>query len=208
LCNKYHRHTTVSREAGFVLVVNITIAHQGAAEPVFIGLQSTLALHESRVISDNKDKTMLSSLVLMSLLTLGTILGPLAARSAVGDTVAIVNSGSTNRPGFRILIDRSGVAEFTEISRGRAAQTEKTKPIVLTISRALTDRLYADLEAAAPLASLPVPHCMKSVSFGSTLSIGFGAEHTPDLSCGDGGNPVVASLIRDCNQIAALFQGQ
>lgn len=152
---------------------------------------------------------MVRSLALMSLLPCVMILGSRDATSAPRDTAAIVNSGSTNRPGFRIVVDRSGVAEYTATSRGRAAQQpDKTKPIRLTISRAPTDRFYTDLETATPLALLPVPHCIKSVSFGSALSIEFGAEHTPDLSCGDGGNPVIESLIRDCNEIAALFQGQ
>jgi hypothetical protein len=149
----------------------------------------------------------LRSLALVTLLTFVLVLSPQDAPSAQPDAATIVNSGSTNRPGFRIVVDRSGAAEFRQIPRGRAAQPE-AKPIRLTISRALADRLYADLSAATPLASLPAPHCMKSVSFGSTLSIELGAEHTADLSCGDGGNPVLANLIRDCNEIVALFQGR
>jgi hypothetical protein len=150
---------------------------------------------------------MLKPFAAMILLAFGwTILSERDAASAVRDTVAIVNSGSTNSPGFRIVVARSGVAEFTETSRGRDASPQKTKPVRLTVSRFLTDRLYTDLEDATPLALLPVPHCMKSMSFGTTLAIEFGAEHTPDLSCGSGGNPVVQSLIRDYNEIVALFQ--
>ena len=183
---------------------------------MFTGFQSTLALHELRPRSDNierqyKDNMMLRSLALMSLLTWSIVLSSRDATSAVRDTVTIVNSGSTNRPGFRIVVDRSGVAEFTQISRANstpAAQPDAAKPIGLTISRALTDRLYADLEAATPLASLPAPHCMKSVSFGSTLRIEFAGEQTPDLSCGDAGNPALATLIRDCNEIVALFRAK
>jgi hypothetical protein len=151
---------------------------------------------------------MMRSLAIVSLLAIGLILSPPDAPSAQPDTATIVNSGSTNRPGFRIVVDRSGVAEFTAVPRRRAIQPDAATPIRLTISRVLTDRLYTDLTAASPLASLPASHCMKSVSFGSTLAIEFGGEYTPDLSCGGGGNPVVESLIRDCNEIVALFRNK
>jgi hypothetical protein len=147
-------------------------------------------------------------LAIISLLTFGMIPGPRDARAAENDTAAIVNSGSTNRPGFRIVVDRSGAAEFTPTRRRRALQPDEIRPVKMTIPRALTERFYADLKAATPFASLPATHCMKSVSFGSTLVIGFGGEQTPDLSCGDGGNAVVGNLIRDCNEIVAVFQGQ
>jgi hypothetical protein len=151
---------------------------------------------------------MMRSLAIVSLLVFGLILGPRDSPSAQPDTAAIVNSGSTNRPGFRIVVDRSGVAEFTVAPRRRAIQPEETSPEKITIPRPLTDRLYADLKAASPFASLPASHCMKSVSFGSALNIELGGEQTPDLSCGDGGNAALATLIRDCNEIVALFRSK
>lgn len=144
----------------------------------------------------------------MTLLTFVLIAGTPAARPATGDSATIVNSGSTNLPGFRIVVAPSGIAEFTQIPRGRDAQAAKTKPVRLTVSRMLTDRFFTDLKDASPLGALPEPHCMKSTSFGSRLTIEFGREQTPDLSCGSGGNPEVQSLIRDCNAIVALFQAQ
>ena len=149
---------------------------------------------------------MLRTLAIMILLTFGLILNPGDARSANVDSAAIINSGSTNRPGFRIVVARSGVAEYTATPPRRTPQPQESEPITLAISRTLTDRLYSDLKAASPLASLPIPHCVKSVSFGSRLTIGFGAEQSPDLSCGSGGNSAMESLIRDCNEIVALFQ--
>lgn len=128
------------------------------------------------------------------------------APSATNDAAAIVDSGSTNRPGFRIVIDRSGVAEFTSMPRRLAGLSDKSGPARITVPRALTERFYADLKAASPLSSLPAVHCMKSVSFGSTLTVRMGGEQTPDLSCGDGGSAVMGSLIHDVDEIVALFR--
>jgi hypothetical protein len=49
---------------------------------------------------------------------------------------------------------------------------------------------------------------MKSASFGSALTVVFGSEQTPDLSCGDGGNAAMRNLIRDVNEIVALFHNE
>jgi hypothetical protein len=72
------------------------------------------------------------------------------------------------------------------------------------VPRVLAERFYDDLKGASPLISMAGIHCMKIVSFGSALTIGFGGE--PDLSCGDGGNTIMGNLIRDVNEIVALFR--
>ena len=122
------------------------------------------------------------------------------------DAAVIVNSGSTNRAGFRIAVDRSGAAEYTPAPRRRPGpQPVATEPVQKTVPRDLADRLYNDLKAASPLTALPAPHCMKSVSFGSTLIIELDGEQTPDLSCPDNGASALSHLIRDCDEIIALF---
>lgn len=112
------------------------------------------------------------------------------------DNATIIDSGSTNRAGFRISVGQSGVAEMTPAHRN------------ITLSAAVVQRFYTDLEAARPLASLPEVHCMKSASFGSALTVAFGNDQTPDLSCGDGGNAAMRNLIRDVNEIVALFYNE
>jgi hypothetical protein len=124
----------------------------------------------------------------------------------VGDSATIINSGSTNRPGFRIVVDRSGVAEFTSTPRRSGAQSARSASTRQALPRALVEAFYADLQAAKRLDSLPAVHCAKSVSFGSILTVAFGQDQTPDLSCGDGGNAVMRDLIRDTRQIVALIQ--
>jgi hypothetical protein len=124
---------------------------------------------------------------------------------AKAENATIVDSGSTNRAGVRIEVGRSGVAEMTSARRNVDPPGEQTKPLQRTLSSAVVQRFYADLEAARPLGSLPEVHCMKSASFGSVLTVVLGNEQTPDLSCGDGGNAAMRNLIRDVNEIVALF---
>lgn len=143
---------------------------------------------------------------IIGLMAMGILPLP-GASEADSELVMIVNSGSTNRAGFRIVVDRSGNAEFTATPRRLGPQQEQAAPIRKTVARALIDRFYADLTTAKPFSSLPAAHCMKSASFGSVLRVDFGGEQTPDLSCGDGGNPVLHNLIRDTNEIVGLFHG-
>jgi hypothetical protein len=120
----------------------------------------------------------------------------------------IVDSGSTNRAGFRIEVGQSGVAEMTPAGRHAGPSSEQAKPLQRALSSAVVQRFYTDLEAAKPLGSLPGVHCMKSASFGSALTVVLGNEQTPDLSCGDGGNAAMRNLIRDVNEIVALFHNK
>lgn len=128
------------------------------------------------------------------------------AIAAETEAVAIVDSGSTNRAGFRISLDAAGAAEMTLVPRGRAAVSENALPVRRAIPQALAERLRADLAEARPLAGLPAARCMKSASFGSSLSVEAGNERTPDLNCGDGGNAELRKLIRDVREIVALFR--
>jgi hypothetical protein len=120
---------------------------------------------------------------------------------------AIVDSGSTNTNRFRILVDRSGKTQFVTVPHGRPIQpAEPPETAMGTIPAALASRLYADLDAAWPISSLPAPHCAKSASFGTTLTIEFDSQQTPDLNCGDGKNPKLRALIEDAKQIVSASQ--
>jgi hypothetical protein len=131
---------------------------------------------------------------------------PLAAFSPAADSAVIVNSGSTNSAGFRIRVEHSGSAEYTETSP--RPNSQPVTPARRIVPDALVQRLYSDLEAAQPLASLPRPRCMKSASFGTRLTIELGGPETPDLTCGDGDSPKLRALIRDANEIVALFHAK
>jgi hypothetical protein len=124
----------------------------------------------------------------------------------------IVDSGSTNRAGFRIVVQRSGSAELTLAPR-RAGADEPGKgpaklpqPTVRIVPRNEVKRLFADLDAARPFASLPEARCIRSVSFGSTRTVEYGGEPSPDLSCGPEGSDALRDLIRDVDAIIDRFQ--
>jgi len=108
---------------------------------------------------------MLRSLAIFSLITVGISRGQ-EAPPPEPDAVTIIDSGSTNRPGFRIVVDRSGNAELTSTPRRSRLPQEQSKPIRKMLPLAVVERFHADLDAAEPLASLPAVHCAKSASFG------------------------------------------
>jgi hypothetical protein len=85
----------------------------------------------------------------------------------------IVNGGSTNFAGFKIAVSRDGAAVYqtaSGIARGRVAP-------------ATAQWLFAHLAADRPLDKLPPGECMKSVSFGSSTTIAWNGETTPDVTC-------------------------
>ena len=132
---------------------------------------------------------------------IGVVLAAIVLQAAA-DTAVIVNSGSTNRAGFRIEVERSGQAEYTSMPRrGQAAEQVRRK-----VPDALIQRFYADLEAAEPLSALPAEHCAKSVSFGATTTVELGSERTPDISCPNARNPNTKALMRDVDEIVELFR--
>ena len=122
---------------------------------------------------------------------------------------AIVDSGSTNGNGFRILVERSGRTQLAVVPRNAGSQPAEVPVTTFgTIPAALAQRLYSDLDAARPISSLPLQHCPKSASFGTTLTIEFEGQTTPDLSCGDGANPKMRALVEDTQQIVNASRKQ
>jgi hypothetical protein len=131
---------------------------------------------------------------------IGAVLAAVVLQAAA-DRAVIVNSGSTNKAGFRIEVERSGEAEYTSTPRGQAAERVQRK-----VPDALLQRFYADLEAAHPLSALPAERCAKSVSFGTKTIVELGTERTPDISCPNARNPNTKALMRDVGEIVQLFR--
>jgi hypothetical protein len=131
---------------------------------------------------------------------IGAVLAAVILQAAA-DTAVIVNSGSTNRAGFRVEVDRSGAAVYTSTPRGQPAERVRRN-----VPDELLRRFYADLEAAHPLSALPAERCAKSVSFGTTTIVELGSERTPDISCPNARNPNTKALMRDVDEIVQLFR--
>jgi hypothetical protein len=83
----------------------------------------------------------------------------------------VIQTGSTNQPEVRVRLEDAGRFQT------RAEQ-----------------RFLQQVEKAGPLRALPVVHCMKSASFGTSLFIEVDGDRSPDLSCPGQTNRQVAAL--------------
>lgn len=107
---------------------------------------------------------------------------PPPAYLRVSDSAAealIIDSGSTNREGYRLRVYATG---WTALQQGDV-------PVKKRVPAALVKRFFADLEAAGPVDRIPVMRCMKSVSFGSSMQIGYRGKLSPDLTCPTSSSP-------------------
>jgi hypothetical protein len=85
----------------------------------------------------------------------------------------ILNTGSTNTSGYRIVVQRNGNAEYiTDVTRAKAL-----------VPAPIVSKFFSDLHAAAPLQTLQRAACMKSISFGTSLFVWWDHSRSPDLSC-------------------------
>ena len=109
------------------------------------------------------------------------------------DAAVILNSGSTNFAGYRIVIQRSGGVEYVHGSDRRTA----------SLPASLAERFFADAQRGMPLSRLPVLACMKSASFGSETYAWWRGQRSPDLSCP--GNAAANALMQDIGAIASAL---
>jgi hypothetical protein len=120
--------------------------------------------------------------------TLGRVLGFLLTWACFcAAQVTIIDSGSTNIPGMNIKLESSGPQAMVE---HRDGSTQK-----ITLAKDLCDRLIGDLKVAGPLNQLPVRHCAKSVSFGTSLYVEYNGVRSPDLSCRQADEHVTALKV-------------
>jgi hypothetical protein len=146
-------------------------------------------------------------------LATGLLIG-LSPSLPAADSATIIDSGSTNRAGFQIDVSRSGKAVYAVDARRtarlsdahEASPAKPPKPVSKRIPSALLKRFYADLGATSAAPAGEGTGCIKSASFGSTLTVEYNGHTSPDLNCGDHGNTEVRALIRDTGEIIKLFK--
>ena len=111
---------------------------------------------------------------------------PAARIPTASDEALIVNSGSTNSAGYRLRVYADGT---TALQQGDAA-IRKHAPAELV------ERFFADLRAAGALDALPRGSCMKSVSFGSSTTLGYrGNTQSGTLTVSDGLHTAKLALL-------------
>lgn len=92
----------------------------------------------------------------------------------------IEDSGSTNTPGYRLIVQASGSAEWSVSRRRHSPACSRNTG---NLPPDLTQKFFEDLRQLMPLSKLPVGHCAKSISFGATLRVIYQGSASPDLSC-------------------------
>src|SRR5581483_620069 len=116
----------------------------------------------------------------------------LMCAEAAPQQVTIEDTGSTNRTGVKLIVNGSGEVEV----QPHDAESRKT-----SVDTRLCDRLLQDLKAVGSLSALPRTHCIKSVSFGSSLYLEFNGERSPDLSCPAAPDSKVGLLQKDVHEL-------
>ncbi len=109
----------------------------------------------------------------------------------------VIDSGSTNRAGVTVSLDAAGNA--TIVQRGAQRQD-------ITLDAQICGQLMRDIQSAGTLSALPAQHCMKSVSFGSSLYVEVEGDRSPDLSCPEQQDPRAASLQKDARAVLQAVQ--
>jgi len=105
--------------------------------------------------------------------------------------IVIVNSGSTNTPGYRIAIHPDASVDV----RSNGTTVRKA------LDPALAAELRAKIASDGPLSALVSGHCMRSASFGSFTTLSYGGQTTGDLGCG--ASPMGADLGATVREIVA-----
>lgn len=116
---------------------------------------------------------LLASIIAIAAVTLSPKFSPVPHLPIPRGAAVILDTGSTNTSGYRIVVQRDGAAEYVIDHRRQKTQISKTA----------TEAFFTALEAAMPLSSLASGHCMKSASFGSSTFAWWRGQRSPDLQC-------------------------
>jgi hypothetical protein len=122
-----------------------------------------------------------------------------------GDLATIIQSGSTNTIGYKLVIHRDGSAAGMDNSSGSPrAQVVRREYPAGTIA---TDKLQRLLAAIGDVSKIPIGACMKSASFGTTTEISYAGKVSGNLQCvphqASGGDE---ALLQSSEDLAALVR--
>jgi hypothetical protein len=112
---------------------------------------------------------------------------------------SVIDSGSTNRPGVTVTLDEIGNATVSP---------QDAQPQTIKLDAQLGQQLMRDIKAAGTLSAIPRKHCVKSISFGSSLYVEFNGDRSPDLNCGVPEDSRAAALQKDAKDVLAAVQKQ
>ena len=143
---------------------------------------------------------------LLALTAAGLLLAALPAlaksKPVPVQTAVIVNTGSTNTFGYTITVSLMPT-RFHVISVSNNGRDNNSGSGTLKQMEARVPRLFADLDAAMPLTSLPVRHGMRSASFGTQTFIIYKGQKSPDLNFAAA--PRALALKMDINDFVKAY---
>lgn len=113
-------------------------------------------------------------------LILASAASALALATPSLDGARIVNSGSTNAAGWTIALRSDGSGTVTQQPRPSGS----LDPIAhtFTVDRDVAQHFFSSAKLARNWNGTP-PQCMKSASFGFTLTVQYHSWRSPDLTC-------------------------
>lgn len=114
----------------------------------------------------------------------------------VPGVATILNSGSTNTPGYTVRVYAGGKAEVQMKRDGSSRRG--------AVSRKMASDLFAAIHAAQSSGRQVGPGCMKSASFGTTLRVQYGTWVSNDLSCPVSG--AMAALEQKASAVLAALK--
>lgn len=122
-------------------------------------------------------------------------------KAAPVQTAVIMNTGSTNTTGYQILVFATGSIgyDYKALTPAGPDAISSFYAKTSTIPKVQAKKLFADLDAAMPLTSLPVRHGMRSASFGTRTTITYKGQQSPDLTFAS--DPRTAALKADVDAI-------
>ena len=107
-------------------------------------------------------------------------------------TATIKSTGSTNTFGYQITVVQNGknyrMTGSGDDGSHHVALAGHGNPTAVWVQQ-----FFTDLDAAGPLAKLPVHHGMRSASFGTSTFVVYNGQQSPDLT---GGGSAQAAALR------------
>lgn len=134
-----------------------------------------------------------------SVLAVAVAFGWLASANAAParDGAVIVDSGSTNTPGYRIDVWSDGSATVVVQNRGVVRGAPKS----FSVAAHVASQFFANLKAVRG-GNVTGQPCMKSASFGTTTRVTWHGWTSPDLDC-PSDRPTLTALVSSVNAIRA-----
>jgi len=136
----------------------------------------------------------LAAVAMIAAATAASAAAPVPYLPVPRGAAVILNPGSTNGSGYRIVLQRSGSAEYVWGSRRATA----------TIDTTLASKFFEDATRGMPLSRLQVIACMKSASFGTMTFVWWRGSRSRDLSCP--GEPNAQHLYDDALAVAKALE--